>query len=109
MGTHPVRGEKSSLRGGQAAPRKKSTPHSALVHLGRWAVGLAAVFFPLVFATPVVPRVAALGLVCGLAGGVAALIAVVRDRERAVIVFAALAPLVIALAFGLAELISGNP
>jgi uncharacterized protein (DUF2062 family) len=36
-------------------------------------------------------------------------VCVVRDRERAVIVFAALVPLAIAVAFVLAELISGNP
>ena len=78
-------------------------------NLGRWAVGLAAAFFPLVFAAAVVPRGAALGFVCGLAGGVVALMAIVRDRERAVTVFAALAPLAIALAFVLAESITGNP
>lgn len=46
-------------------------------------LGLAAAFFPLVFAAAVVPRGAALGFVFGLAGGVAALMAIVRDRERA--------------------------
>jgi hypothetical protein len=56
-----------------------------------------------------VPRGAALGFVCGLAGGVAALTAIVRDRERAVTVFAALLPLAIAVAVVLAELITGNP
>jgi hypothetical protein len=34
-------------------------------------------------------------------------VAIVRDRERGVIVFAALAPLAIAIAFLLAQLISG--
>ena len=52
--------------------------------LGRWAVGLAALFFPLLFAASVVPRGAALGFACGLAGGAAALLAIVRDQERAV-------------------------
>lgn len=74
-------------------------------NLGRWAVGLATAFFPLVFAAAVVPRGAALGLVCGLAGGVAASIAIVRDHERAVTVFAAVVPFVIGLAFMVAELI----
>jgi hypothetical protein len=78
-------------------------------YLGWWAVGLATSFFALVFAATVVPRGAALGFVCGLAGGVAALMAIVRDRERAVTVFAALLPLAIAVAFVLAELITGNP
>lgn len=73
--------------------------------LGWWAVGLAAVFFPLVFAAALIPRGAALGFVCGLAGGVAAAIAIFRDHERAVTVFAAVAPFVIGLAFMLAELI----
>jgi hypothetical protein len=77
--------------------------------LGWWAVGLTAAFFPLVFTAAVVPRAAALGLVCGLMGGAVGLMAVVRDRERAVSVFAAVVPLIIAVAFVLAELISGNP
>ena len=59
------------------------------------------------FLAGVVPRSAALAFVCGLAGGLAALAAVVRDRERAVTVFAALVPLAIAVAFALAELIGG--
>ena len=61
--------------------------------LGQWAVGLAAAFLPLVFAAALVPRAAALGFVCGLAAGVAALLAIVRDQERALTVFAALVPL----------------
>ena len=74
---------------------------------GWLAVGLAAAFFPFVFAASVVPRGVALGFVCGLAGGVLALMAIVRDRERAVTVFAALAPLAVAVAFVLAELLAG--
>jgi hypothetical protein len=35
--------------------------------------------------------------------------AIIRDRERAVTVFAALVPLVVGVGFVLAELISGNP
>jgi hypothetical protein len=77
--------------------------------LGRWAVGLAVAFFPLVFAASVVPRGAAIGFACALAGGVAALIAVIRDRERAVTVLAALVPLLIAVGFVLAQLTTGEP
>ena len=77
--------------------------------LGWWAVGLAAAFFPFVFAAAVMPRAAAIGFVGGLAGGVAALMAIIRDRERALTVFVALLPLVIAVAFLLVELISGKP
>ena len=76
--------------------------------LGRWAVGLTAVFFASVLAGTMVPRGIALGLAAGVAGGVAALVAIVRDRERAVAVFAAFVPLAIAVAFGLAELIAAN-
>jgi hypothetical protein len=76
--------------------------------LGRVAVVLAAAFLPLVFAAAVVPRGAAIGLFCGLAGGVAALVAIVRDRERSVMAFAALAPLAVAVAFLLAEAIGGG-
>lgn len=76
--------------------------------LGRWAVWLAAAFFVLVVAASVVPRGAAIGFACGLAGGVAALVAVMRDRERAVTVVAALVPLLIAVGFTLAELITGG-
>jgi hypothetical protein len=76
--------------------------------LGRFAVVLAAAFLPLVFAAAVVPRGAAIGLLCGLAGGVAALVAIVRDRERAVTVYLALAPLAVAVAFLLAEALGGS-
>lgn len=67
-------------------------------------MGLAAVFLPLVLAASVVPRAAALGLLCALAGGSGALVAIVRDGERAIGVFVALAPLAIAVAFVLTEL-----
>jgi hypothetical protein len=75
-------------------------------NLGQWAVWLAA-FFPLVFASSVIPRGAAIGFVCGFAGGIAALTAILRDRERALAVFVAVVPLAIAVAFVIAELIGG--
>jgi hypothetical protein len=78
-------------------------------YLGRWAIGLAVAFFVLVLATSVVPRGAALGFACGLAGGVAALIAILRDEERAVSVFAALTPLLIVVGFALAQAIATDP
>ena len=77
--------------------------------LGRWAVGLAIGFWALVLVATVVPGGAAIGFAFGLAGALAALLAIVRDRDRAVLVFAALVPLVVAVAFVLAELISGSP
>jgi hypothetical protein len=95
----------------QGAPAKHRPRITILptTKLGWWAAGLAAAFFPLVFAAGVVPRAAALGFVCGLTGGAVGLMAIVRDRERAVTVFAAVVPLLIAVAFVLVELISGNP
>jgi hypothetical protein len=97
----------------ESEPRASPVQHRRIpvlptTPLGRWAAGLACVFFPLVFAAALVPRAAAAGFVCGLAGGVTALVAVVRDRERAVTVFAALVPLAIAFAFGLAQLIAST-
>lgn len=86
-------------------PRITVLPTTAL---GRWAVGLTVAFFALVLAGTVVPRGAALGFACGLAGGIAALAAMIRDRERAVTVFAALVPPAIAVAFVVSELISGS-
>ena len=91
---------------GQPALRTSLLPTT---QLGRWAVGLAAAFFPLVFAAAFAPGAAALGFVCGLAGGSAALVAIVRERERALTVVAAVAPLAIAAAFLLAQLFGGNP
>ena len=73
--------------------------------LGRWAVGLAAAFFVLVVIGIVVPRGGALAVACGLTSGVVALVAIVRERERALTVFAALAPLAFAVGFVIAELI----
>jgi hypothetical protein len=107
-------GRRESLRASELTKPGQPVRHSRIrilptTNLGRWAVGLAAAFFPLVFAAALVPRGAALGFVSGLAGGAAALVAIVRDRERAVTVFAAVAPLFIAVAFVLAELIGGNP
>lgn len=96
------RGDKLSVRVEHREPRVTILPTT---HLGWWAVGLAAAFLPLVFAAAVVPNGAAIGLLSGLAGGVAALAAIFRERERALIVFVALVPLVIAVAFLVAELI----
>ena len=92
------------------SPVKHRAPIAVLpaTLLGRWAVGLAATFFALVLVGSVVPRGGALAFACGLAAGVAALVAIVRDRERALTVFAALAPFAFAVAFVVAELISGN-
>lgn len=75
--------------------------------LGRWSVALTAAFFALVLAGTVIPRGVALAFACGLAGAAAAIVAIVRDHERAVTVFAALVPVAIVVAFFVAELVGG--
>jgi hypothetical protein len=106
------RGDKMGVRAEQRGSPVKTRPRITILpatHLGWWAVWLTAAFFLLVFAATVVPRGAALGFVSGLAGGIVALMAIVRERERGVTVFAALVPLAIAVGFVLSQLISGNP
>ncbi len=77
--------------------------------LGRWAVGLAAAAVVLVLAWRVMgPAGAVPGFVCGLAGGVVALVAIFRRGERAITVFAASVPFVFVVVFVLAELIVGH-
>ena len=75
---------------------------------GRWAVGLAVAYLVLVPAWAILPGGAALGFLCGIAGGVVALVAVARRGERAVTVFAAIIPLALVLVFVLAELLIGH-
>ena len=62
----------------------------------------------LVPAWKLLPGGAALGLACGLLGGILALIAILRRSERAVLVFAAIVPLVLVVTFVLAELLVGH-
>ena len=69
---------------------------------------LAVASVVLVLAWSVLPGGAALGFACGLAGGIVGLVAIFRDRERAPTVFAAIAPLVMVVAFVLAELLIGH-
>lgn len=76
--------------------------------LGKWAVALAAGLFVLEPLWMVLPGGGALGLLSGLAGGVVALVAITRRHERAVLVFAALVPFLLALVFVLAELFIGH-
>ena len=74
--------------------------------LGKWAVGLAGASVVLLFGWSLVGRLGGVpGLAFGLAGGVLALVAILRRRERALTVFAVLLPLLTVLVFLLAELI----
>jgi hypothetical protein len=92
---------------GHPTRRPNGVAFAPVTRLGRWAVVLAVAAVGLVALAAIVPRGASIGFAAGIGAGVSALVAIVRDRERAVSVFAALVPLVIAVAFGLAELISG--
>lgn len=71
--------------------------------LGWWAVGLAAAGILLVFAWSILPGGAWLGFLCELAGGILALTAIVRERERSWLVWLSILPMVNVFVFVLAE------
>ncbi|HEY7730208.1 MAG TPA: hypothetical protein VH950_04815 [Gaiellaceae bacterium] len=74
--------------------------------LGEWAVGLAAASIVLLSSWGFVGRLSGVaGLAMGLAAGVVSLAAIVRRDERALVVFAALLPLLSVVGFLLAELV----
>jgi hypothetical protein len=73
--------------------------------LGWWAVGLAAASIVLILAWSVLPGGAGLGFLCGLAGGIIALVAVIRQAERSWLVFLSILPLFWVLAFILGEVL----
>jgi hypothetical protein len=77
--------------------------------LGKWAIGLAAASIVLLLGWTVLGRLGGVpGLALGLAGGVLALVAILRHGERALTVFAALLPFLNVLVFLLAELLIGH-
>jgi len=71
--------------------------------LGRWAVGLAAASFVLQFAWSILPGGAWLSFLCGLAGGIIALIAIIRQQERSWLVFLSILPMLGVFVFFLGE------
>ena len=71
--------------------------------LGWWAVGLAVASIVLNFAWSILPGGAILGFICGLVGGVLALIAVIRQHERSWLVFLSILPMFSVLFFILGE------
>ena len=75
-------------------------PHSKL---SWWAVGLAGASILLMFAWMFLPGGAGLSFLCGLAGGVVALIAIVRQHERSWMVWLALLPMLNVFVFFLGE------
>jgi hypothetical protein len=98
---------------GWHAHREHSRPRRRVVfapttRLGRWAVGLAAAAVVGVPLWAILPGGALLPFGCGLAGGVVAVVAIARRHERAIAVYAALAPLAFVVLFVLAELLIGH-
>lgn len=88
---------------------KRRFPILPTTRLGRWAVRLAVATVVLNFSWRLMgPLGGAPALAAGLVGGSIALIAVLRRGERALTVFAAILPLVLVLAFVLAELLLGH-
>lgn len=77
--------------------------------LGWWAAGLGATSIVLIPSWKLMgPAGAIPGLSCGFAGGLVALTAMFRDKERAITVLASLVPFLFTVAFVLAELIIGH-
>ncbi len=91
-----------------SVPSKKR-PHVQLLPMtpfGWWAIGLAVAGVALTFAWQLMPLGAWPGFIAQLAGGVFALIAVIRDQDRAVSVFLAVAPMLFVVWFLAAEVLS---
>jgi hypothetical protein len=76
--------------------------------LGRWSLVLALGFFVFNFLWWFLPGGASLAFLCGIAGGVAGLVAVFRRGERGLVVYAAFFPLLAVVGFVLAELLIGH-
>ena len=76
--------------------------------LGRWSLLLALGFFVFNFLWRFLPGGASLALLCGIAGGVAGLVAVFRRGERGLAVYATFFPLLAVAGFLLAELLLGH-
>jgi len=75
-------------------------PHTKL---GWWAVGLAIASILLMFGWMFLPGGAGLSFLCGLAGGIVALIAIIRQHERSWAVWLALLPMLNVFVFFLGE------
>ena len=76
-------------------------PHAKL---GWWAIGLAIASFLLSFAWMFLPGGAMLSFLCGLAGGIIALIAVIREHERSWMVWLSILPMFGVVVFILGEI-----
>jgi hypothetical protein len=75
-------------------------PHTKL---SWWAVGLAAASIVLLFVWSILPGGAWLSFLCGLAGGIIALIAIIRQHERSWLVFLSVLPMLNVFIFIIGE------
>ena len=71
--------------------------------LGWWAIGLAVASFLLGFAWLFLPGGALISFLCGLAGGIIALIAIIRGHERSWLVWLSILPMINVFVFVIAE------
>jgi hypothetical protein len=71
--------------------------------LGWWAIGLAVASFVLGFAWLFLPAGALISFLCGLAGGIIALIAIIREHERSWLVWLSILPMINVFVFIIAE------
>jgi hypothetical protein len=78
------------------------SPHTKL---GWWAVGLAATSIVLLLTWSILPGGAWLSFLCGIAGGIIALIAVIRRHERSWLIFLSILPMLNVVTFIVAELL----
>jgi hypothetical protein len=76
--------------------------------LGRRAILVALGYFVFMPLWSFLPGGAALAFFCGIAGGLIAIVAVARRGERGLLAYAAIVPLVLVVAFVLAELVIGH-
>jgi hypothetical protein len=90
----------------ETEPRKHGIAILPTTRPGWWAVGLAVAAVALVLSTALAGAGGGLSFASGLAGGIVALVAIFRHRERALTVFlAVVVPPVQVVLFVLAELL----
>lgn len=99
----------SGVSGRLPAPKHHRLAVGPTTYLGKWALGLAVASIAFMVSWRLMGPLGGFpALVCGLAGGVVALVAIVRRGERSVAAFAALVPFLNALVFLVADLVGGN-
>ena len=71
--------------------------------LGWWAIGLAVASIVGILAWSILPGGAWLGFLCGLAGGIVGLIAIIREHERSLFIWLTILPFAFVIFFLLGE------